>query len=331
MGLDRRECRPEAAAVCGMAATAFLLEGALAGWAIVGLLAFFALARSICSVRYKDVLGKTIAKKTRGTATGLAGGIAAAMTLAFGAALATGLVEKSVVSIGTVLLVAAALWGCGAFLFSLLQEPARPAEGDGNVFENYRKHLGDRQLQLFITARALLTATALAPPFIIALAGFEDAGSALGSLGLFVISSALAGIFSSYVWVRLSDRSSRRVLIYSGSAAAIALVLIVAGATLSDALIRSLWFLPAIHFGLMVAYQGVRRGRSTHLTDMASEDNRAIYTALSNTIIGIVLLAGGLFGLLAAATGPIVVLAILAAMSLAAVPVSMFRLEEVQN
>ena len=65
----------------------------------------------------------------------------------------------------------------------------------------------------------------------------------------------------------------------------------------------------------MIAYQGVRLGRSTHLTDMANADNRAAFTALSNTIVGIVLLAGGVFSLIAAFTGPVPVLALMAAMS----------------
>ena len=43
-------------------------------------------------------------------------------------------------------------------------------------------------------------------------------------------------------------------------------------------------------------HQGVRLGRTTHVVDMADEDSRAAYTALSNTIIGVVLLAGGIFG-----------------------------------
>ena len=68
-------------AVAGMAAAALLLEGAAAGGAIIALLAVFALARSACSVSYKDVLGKTVSKSTRGTATGTAGSIAAALMI----------------------------------------------------------------------------------------------------------------------------------------------------------------------------------------------------------------------------------------------------------
>lgn len=55
---------------------------------------------------------------------------------------------------------------------------------------------------------------------------------------------------------------------------------------------EELYVLPAIHFFLMISYQGVRLGRSTHIVDMADPETRAAYTALSNSIIGIVLLGG---------------------------------------
>ncbi|SLN48200.1 hypothetical protein ROA7023_02075 [Roseisalinus antarcticus] len=48
-----------------------------------------------------------------------------------------------------------------------------------------------------------------------------------------------------------------------------------------------------ILFGLMTAYHGVRQGRSTYLVDMAPEDLRAAYTAVSNTCVGVFLLAAG--------------------------------------
>ena len=39
---------------------------ALAGWAVLLLLAIFSLARGFCSIAAKDVLGKTIPKSRRG-------------------------------------------------------------------------------------------------------------------------------------------------------------------------------------------------------------------------------------------------------------------------
>ena len=97
-------------------------------------------------------------------------------------------------------------------------------------------------------------------------------------------------------------------------------------------LATSFWSLimPAALFVLMLAHQGVRLGRSTHVVDMADEDSRAAYTALSNTIIGVLLLAGGVFGLIAEVIGYAGVLGLFALMCLAAIAAAA-SLREVQE
>ena len=71
-------------------------------------------------------------------------------------------------------------------------------------------------------------------------------------------------------------------------------------------------------------------GRSTHLVDMADADTRAAYTALSNTIVGVLLIAGGIFGIVAAVAGEATVLALFSVMCLGAA-LTALGLEEVQN
>jgi len=74
----------------------------------------------------------------------------------------------------------------------------------------------------------------------------------------------------------------------------------------------------------------VRLGRSTHLVDMADEDTRAAYTALSNTVIGVILLAGSVFGVIAQSFGNAAVLGAMAVLCLFG-GFFAFRLEEVQQ
>jgi hypothetical protein len=319
-------------AVLGMAAAALRLEGAAAGGVILGLLALFALARSACSVSYKDVLGKTLKMGTRGSATGTAATLAAVLVLGFGLLLSTGILEKSVPVLAAALAVAAGLWLAAAAFFSTLAEPASAAAG-GEARAGASKQLSllrdDPQLVRFILTRSLLAATALAPPYLVALAG-ETSGRQLGALGPFVVASALAAVSSTLVWGRLSDVSSRRVLLVAAVAAAGVLGTTAALGLLAPAVLGAGWALPSLLFVLMVAYQGVRLGRSTHLVDMAREDTRAAYTALSNTILGGVLLAGGVFGAVAQWAGTPVVLALFALMC-AAAAVSAQGLEEVQR
>lgn len=321
-------------AVIGIGLAAAALDGAAAGWTIVALLAVLAVARSACSVSYKDVLGKTVSRSTRGTATGTAGSVASAGVLLFGVLLGTGVLTKDVQTIVAVLFIAGGLWIAAAGLFSTLAEEPGATEGGGNPFRVAVDHFGllasDGQLVRFIVVRALLIATALAPPYLLAMAGAESGGG-LAGLGMFLVASSVAAIIGGYVWGRASDRSSRKVLIAAGLMAAVTFVAAIAVDSMSGALDGGGGYLLAVLlFCLQLAYQGVRLARSTHLTDMADRDSRAAYTALSNTIIGVLLLAGAGVGFLASAFGEAAVLGLFAAMCVAA-SLAALGLKEVQQ
>lgn len=314
----------------GVALAALLAEGVTAGWIITGLVVVFAVARSVCSVSYKDVLGKTVSKSTRGTATGTAGSAAAAGVLGFGVLLGLEIVPLTVTTIAVALAIAGGLWLIAAGLFTTLHEAKGSTDGGGNglavAIEQFSLLRSDPQLVRFIAVRGLLVSTALAPPYLLTLSGAGEDRS-LGNLGIFVVASSLAAVFGGYVWGRLSDRSSRKVLAF---AALLSVAVFAATITVdSFGYSQSAFVLPALLFVLTLAYQGVRLARSTHLTDMASQDNRAAYTALSNTIVGIILLATGALGILASAFGVISVIVLFAAMSLLAAWLAV-GLEEVQ-
>ena len=314
----------EGLAAAGIVVAGLTLEGPVAGAVIVGLLAILALARSVCSASYKDVLGKTVAVSHRGTATGLASSTASVGVIAFALLLMTGIADRFVLVIAAIAM-AAALWMVAAAIFATLEEvPSDPQEPEGNPLRQFSALREDSQLTRFIVVRSMLVGTALAPPYLVML----QPDGALGALGALVLASAIASLLSSYVWGRLSDRSSRRVLIYSGIAAAGTLLLTLA-ASLTGA---ASWPLavPVLLFGLMIAYHGVRQGRSTHLVDMAPEADRARYTAVSNTIVGLVLIAAGaVFAGISALSVPLVI-ALFAGFSLAAAWIAR-GLDEVQD
>jgi hypothetical protein len=317
----------QGAAALVIAAITLFLDGQAAGLAILAALAVLALARSVCSVCYKDVLGKTVDKSRRGTATGLAGSIASGGVIVFAGLLASGLVDRFQLVVIAIILAGAA-WMLAAALFTTLKEAPGTTEGGKAAFAAALENLvwlkDDAQLRRFILVRSLLTATALALPFMIAAAsGAQD----ILPLGALVLASALAGLLSAYVWGRFSDRSSRKVLAFAGLAGGLALA--ISAALGLAGLLHPLYALPAMIFIIMIAYQGVRLGRSTHLTDMATAETRAAYTALSNTIVGLVLLAGGLFSVLAAFAGVIAVLFLMSGMAVLAAILAL-GLDEVQ-
>ncbi|MBN7783919.1 hypothetical protein JYP51_03250 [Ponticoccus gilvus] len=295
------------AAAC-IALAALLLQGWAAGTAIAAALALLAVSRALCSVSYKDILGKTVEKRRRGAVTGVAGSAASLAVLGFAALLIFGPGQKTAPVVIAVAL-AAGLWLAAAALFSTLEERASEAAGAGKPFD-LTPLREDAQFRRFIAARGALTVTALAPPYFVLLGGGQDA---LRGLGALLVASAAASFVSSYLWGRLADRSSRWVLALSGFVAAGFMALAV-GLDLAG-LSGGLWVVPMVLFGLMVAYHGVRQGRSTYLVDMAPEDSRASYSALANTLIGVLLLLVGLLGGALAALGPVVALAGFAALS----------------
>ncbi|MCC5887933.1 MAG: MFS transporter [Gammaproteobacteria bacterium] len=320
-------------AVMGMGVVALTLEGAAAGWSLIALLALMALARSVCSVSHKDVLGKTVSKSTRGTATGTASTLSSALVLLFGLMLASGWLDLGVLTIALVLLVAGAMWLLAAGVFLTLAEKPGATEGGGNALSVVVEQFGllktDPQLRRFILTRALLMGTALAPPFLLALGG-RSGSAQLGELGLFVIASSLAAVSSTYIWGRLSDVSSRRVLCYAGLLGAAPLIVAALTGMIYPQGLALPMLLPTLLFIVVMAHQGVRLGRATHVVDMADQDTRAAYTALSNTLIGLLLLAASAFGIVAEVLGEAFLLGVFAVMCLAAAAAAL-TLDEVQE
>lgn len=315
----------------GIAAAALVLIGlTLTGWA-AGVaacvaVAFLAVSRSVASVSYKDILGKTIAKTRRGAVTGTASSVSSVVVVAFALLLIFAPVDRYILVIGA-LAAAAVLWGLAFAIFSTLREEKDPGEGREKVLAQLKLLKHKPMLRRFIYARGLLTGTALAPPYLIVL-GAQAGNGTFEALGASVLASALASFLSSYVWGRLADRSSKTVLALSGLFGAAALVL---GVTLDlMGLSATSWAIPLSLFLLMICYHGVRQGRSTYLVDLAPEDQRTAYTAVANTVIGVILLGSGVIGAVASAIGPHAALLSFAGLALAGAVVA-FRLEEVEE
>ncbi|MGB0990644.1 MAG: MFS transporter, partial [Halarcobacter sp.] len=64
-----------------------------------------------------------------------------------------------------------------------------------------------------------------------------------------------------------------------------------------------IWIMPIIYFILSIGYQGIRIGRKTYITDLAEGNKRTDYVAVSNTLIGFILLLSGLIGTLSSFIG----------------------------
>lgn len=305
--------------VAGLAWVALSLTGTRAGWAMLGLVALFSLARCLCSVAVKDVIGKTIPERRRGRLSGWAGSVAGLLSVGVGAALGFAPPDQWDGAILAVLLLAAAgLWWLSSLLFAAVPEEAEEAgSGRGAVRVLARVSLlrDDRYFRRFVFARALLMGSALSAPFYVALAQGAS-GNGLRTLGGVLIAAGAASLFSGAFWGMFADRSSRAVMAAGGLLTFGAGLMVLFASKAAPALIDSTWFIPTAYFVLSVAHEGVRVGRATHVVNLGEGNRRTDYVAISNSVIGLLLLLVGSVGALTPWFGNDGVIALLAVMSL---------------
>lgn len=310
----------QAACIVGIGIVAFRLEGAAAGWAILALITLFSLARGFCSVAAKDVLGKTIPKRVRGQLNGWSASAAGGVTIVVGVVLMTPALKLGETNlIGALLVGAGLLWVAAAAVYSLVNEHAGETGGGRSIVEALAKLkllATDKPFRRFVITRALLMCSALSAPFYVALAQ-GNRGSAVAVLGSFVVAAGLASLLSAPVWGRFADRSSRKVMVAAALlTSGIGLVTFGVDRLLPE-LAGTAWFLPLAYFTLSIAHSGVRVGRKTYVVDLATGNKRTDYVAISNTVIGVLLLLVGSVGALAPLVGNAGIIALLATMGLA--------------
>ncbi len=323
----------QGAAILGMGLVALFLTGATAGWSIIGLLVLFSLSRGICSIAGKDLLGKTIPKTRRGQLSGLASSISGWVAVGVGVFFVVNPAKELPASFFAALLfIAGALWLIAAgVMMSLIEEPSETS-GDGNplldALESLKFLREDKVFLRFCIARALLASTVLSMPFYVVLAHRATNGSA-ASLGLLMIAGSLATALSGATWGKLSDRSSRKTLAIAGFSAGVIGCLTAGISNLELDRVSALWIYGSLFFLIGLAHTGIRIGRKTYLVDHADNDNRARLVAVSNTLMGLVILTSGSFGLLAGAVGEQVVILVFAVLGILG-SVMAFRLPEVE-
>jgi MFS family permease len=257
----------------------------------------------------------------------------------FGLVLTFLISEMSLHIIAAILILAGILCFLAAINFLYLEEQPGSVKGGQNALNGIIKRMNavltDKQFLLFLLTRACLVCTAIAPPFILMLPGYAqqqisgDTVSLLDALavfpdgvsqelGLLILASSLSGTLSSPLWGRLSDNSSKTVLLITAVITLVLNIVIVLCLLYRPELFSSLLVLPVLLFVIMTAHHGVRIGRSTHLVDMSDENNRANYTAVSNTIMGIFLTGSILFGFIANTFGLTILFMVFACLSVGA-------------
>lgn len=320
----------QAISVVAMAASVWFFEGYAAGGGVIAALVAFSLARGFCSVSMKDVQGKCIPKTRRGRLSGLATTIGGSATVVLTALLFWDRGDPGIAFYTLLLLLAATLWVMAGFLFAGIQEHHGETGGGGNAMTEALTSLSllrdDAPFRHFVITRALLLCSALASPYFVVLAQKEANNGWL--LGVFLLASSLASSVSASIWGWMADASSRRVMIRGAAIASSVCLLVSAIVLLTGEQTGSIWFYPIAFFTLSIAHAGVRLGRKTYLVDMAGGNKRTDYTAVSNTVIGFLLLVTGGFTALISMISDVAVILTLGLMGMAGT-ISALRLKEV--
>jgi predicted MFS family arabinose efflux permease len=305
-----------------MGLIAWQTSGMLAGWLILTCLVFYSLARGLCSVSAKDVLGKTISKTRRGRLMGYSTAVAGLATLAIGLLLQSDFLgQDNLLVLLIFILVAGLLWVLAFMSFLAIVEPDGATEGGGNALQvalqSLKLLIDDKPFQQYVISRILLLSVALVIPFYVVLVQQQLQGE-LSILGWLIIANGLASSLSAPLIGKLADRGSRSVM--AGAALLAGVVGIVT------------WYFSSYHadlkfgvstvvivfFLITLTHGAVRLGRKVYLVDMANTDNRAQYVAVSNTVIGIAMLFGGIIGVIADMFDVQTVILILSLIALAA-------------
>lgn len=324
----------QALSLLAMGLAAWTTTGTLAGVLIIACLIVFSLARGLCSVASKDVIGKTIPKTRRGRLNGLASSLSGWLALAFGLyTLLQPPRDDNSLFYASLLVGSALLWVLATLIYRSIDEAPGATEGGVNgmraAFGRLNLLRDDAPFRRFVITRALLLCSALSAPYYVVLG--QELNTGLGMLGAFLVANGLANSLSANIWGRLSDLSSRRVMIRAAWLSSL-LGPVVIAIHLSGMLPGSLhaWLFPLAFFLLGIAHSGVRVGRKTYVLDMAGGNKRTDYVAVGNSLIGLILLASGLFGLLSGLIGASGMLLLLSALGMAGALLA-YTLPEVQN
>ncbi|WP_369601070.1 MFS transporter [Hahella sp. SMD15-11] len=316
--------------VAAMAASVWFLEGSAAGMAIITALTVFSLSRGFCSVAMKDVQGKCIPKTRRGRLSGLTATLGGTLTVVLTVIFFRDTAQPSLLFYTVLLLLAASLWLVAGLLFAAVDEYPGETGGGANAIATALSSLSllktDAPFRHFVITRALLLGSALAAPYFVLLA--QRHGDTGTMLGLFLLASSLASSLSAVFWGWAADASSRRVIIRGGAMASLVCLSTALAALALPGQSTHGWLYPAAFFLLSIAHAGVRLGRKTYLVDMAGGNKRTDYTAVSNTLIGLLLLATGGLTALLSLWSDIAVILVLGGMGLAGT-LSATRLPEV--
>ena len=280
--------------------------------AFFALLTIYSLAAGLSGLCFVDIVAKAIPAARRGAFFGwrrfLGGTLALGGSLLVGYILDEGRRLAFPDNYAILFLLSFFVLCAGLGSFALVMEPLEPVNEEKVPLANqFRRALNlphrDSNYRRFLTMRLLLMAAAeIATPFYIVYAK-RALSVPVSMVGVYLMGTTLASFASNLLWGRISDRRGNKLLLALSNS----LGLFIPLTALSIVPLANLWpglrelapGLFALVFVLSGASKsGVMIGNTNFLLGIAPPDNRPLYIGLTNTVVGIALLATSVGGLI---------------------------------
>jgi MFS family permease len=279
--------------------------------AFFALLTVYSLAAGLSGLCFVDIVAKTIPAARRGAFFGwrrFLGGI-----LALGGSLLVGYILDEGRGLAfpdnyAILFLLSFFTLCaGVGSFAWVTEPLEPVnEEKVPLARQFRRALNlphrDSNYRRFLTMRLLLMAAEIATPFYIIYAK-RALSVPVSMVGVYLMATTLASFASNLLWGRISDRRGNKLLLALSNS----LGLFIPLTALAIVPLANLWpelreLAPAL-FALVFVLSGGSKsgaliGNMNFLLEIVPADDRPIYVGLTNTVMGIALLATSVGGLI---------------------------------
>lgn len=191
--------------------------------------------------------------------------------------------------------------------FILVVEPLEPVnKAKITLGKQFRRALDlprrDKNYRRFLTMRLLLMAAEIATPFYIIYAK-RALSVSVSMVGVYLTGATMAGFASTLLWGRISDRRGNKLLIILSSSLGLFIPLIAMSIVPLADLLPGLREFTSGLFALVFIVSGGSKagammGNMNFLLEIAPADDRPLYIGLTNTILGIALLASSVGGLI---------------------------------
>jgi Na+/melibiose symporter-like transporter len=300
-----------------MAAAPFLLRGSR--WLLPAFFVTYTLtclASGLSGLSFIEIVGKTVTPRRRGEFFAwrlAAGGVAGLL----GTLLVRYLVDENgplafPYSFGVLFAAALAVGLLGLVAFARVTEPPDTAvQAPASLRTQMRRALAqvraDDNYRRYLVVRVLLMAAGIAPPFY-AVYVQQRLGGSLAMVGVYLAVYTTANLLSHVVFGRFSARLGNRQTLVAATWAGLLMTVGVLALGLAarplhlSGAAASLWLIPIfVLFG--VRESGIGVASHSLLLDLAPPAERSLYVGFTNSLMGVVLLATTVSGLIVAGLG----------------------------